>query len=304
LTASLAAGLPACGGHDDPGGKAIVDGGPTADAPPAAAKRGEIQVLETRHYFVDVDDKVTEFKSGLVQGRLLKGREPRWHELESQQGACTLWRFKPASCDQFCDGVCLGTNQCEPWPTYVGGGRLAVTGLKIDVALDPEPGLNWYLPPQAPPADLFTPDAEVIATTTGGTFPAFSLRARGVPPLAAPVTATGKITLVPGKDHTFTWTPASSDARVRLTINANNQGHGNPYMAIIECDVPDADGKVVIPWSMIDAFPPTEAWYVCAGSDCPPSTLLRYSRGVAPVSDGHVELIVGDQISFGVVHKP
>jgi len=295
----------ACGGNAGDGGadSAVTDGGALPDAPGADDKRGEIQVLEGRGYYDDGSGPV-EYTRATVQGMLYQGHQPRWHHVEQQAGACTLWRFTTAQCDPFCDGICVDTDVCEPWPTYVASGTLTITGLKIPVSLTPEQGVNWYVYPSAPPADLFDGGDEITATTSGGEMPALSATAHGVARLEAPLTGDGAITLEPGRDHTVTWTPADENARVRLTLNSNNWGHGNPYLAIIECDVADTAGQVTVPAAMVDAFPETMAWSVCAGSDCPPSTLTRYTLGAATVPDGHVDLIVGDQLSFGVNHQP
>ena len=55
---------------------------------------------------------------------------------------------------------------------------------------------------------------------------------------------------------------------------------------------------------MVDALPRLLAFAVCAGIDCPPSYLMRYSRGTATVTGGYVELLVGDQLAIGVNHSP
>ena len=112
----------------------------------------------------------------------------------------------------------------------------------------------------------------------------------------------GKLVLEPGQDEIVRWTPAGGDARVRLTLNSNNQGHGQPYLGIIECDSPDAAGEVRVSASLVDEFPETRAWTICAGTDCPPSTLRRYQRATAPVGEHDVELVVSSVIAFGVDH--
>jgi hypothetical protein len=104
----------------------------------------------------------------------------------------------------------------------------------------------------------------------------------------------------------FTWTPAGDPAaRVKVTINSTTQGgHGNPLKAIIECDVPDADGQIIIPSAMVDAFPSSEGLAICVAIDCPLSQIMRYTRGVAAVPGGEVSLIVGSRMDFGVIHHP
>jgi hypothetical protein len=97
-------------------------------------------------------------------------------------------------------------------------------------------------------------------------------------------------------------TPTTTGTRVRLELNANNRGHGFPYTAIISCDVADSAGEITVPTALLDAFPDTRAWTVCAGSDCPPSRLTRYRRATAPVGEQEVELEVASTFAFGVDH--
>jgi hypothetical protein len=52
----------------------------------------------------------------------------------------------------------------------------------------------------------------------------------------------------------------------------------------------------------VEAFPATEHWQGCAGGDCPLSSALRYQRGTAAVPEGEVELLVGSEVLFYVVH--
>ena len=153
------------------------------------------------------------------------------------------------------------------------------------------------------PDDLFRDDAEVTVTLAGATIPGMSIVSRGVAPLA-PAISGGKITVpYPATAPlVVSWTPATTGARVRLELNANNRGHGLPYTAIIACDVADAAGEITVPTALLDAFPDTRAWTVCAGTDCPPSRLTRYRRATAPVGEQEVEVEVASTFAFGVDH--
>ncbi|MBL8623461.1 MAG: hypothetical protein JNK64_19270 [Myxococcales bacterium] len=283
--------LAACGGDD---GAAPTDAG--LDGGAAAPVLGTIRVLEDR--WINPDDGQA-FPAGTVLGYFLDAPALGWHDEVARAGACTLARYTPALCDPACtDGVCLRPGQCVAPPRFHSAGRLTLTGLATPLTIDGADG--YYTPQTQLPAALFADDATVTATLAGAAVPAHAITARGVPPLVAAIDR--KVTLAPGVDHTVTWTPAGGDARVRLTINANNSGHGAPYAAIIECDVADAAGQITIAAALIDGFPPTSAWTVCAGSDCPPSTLRRYHRATAAIPGGDAELIVGSQLSFGVDH--
>ena len=293
--------LAACGGGSSGGADAGDD--PDAGTGPGRERIGAIEIVEDRMVYPDEGGPGPEYRWSNVTARFYDGRPPAFHRVELEEGACTLRRYTPSSCNPACvDGLCVDENVCEPWPTQVSAGRLTVTGARVAVQIDPQNG--WYYPSEPLPEDLFDDDAELTASLAGAELPAMSLDAAGTPPLVAAITD-GKIT-VPypaGEDFVLSWTPAGDGARVRVTLNSNNQGHGAPYLAIIECDVADAAGEVAIPETMLDAFPETRAWTVCAGSDCPPSSIRRYHRDTVPLGeDQEVELVVGSQVSFGVDH--
>lgn len=292
LAALLVITAAACG--DSPA--TTPDGGPDGGATgPAIAS---VRILEDR--WINPDDGQA-FASSQVLGYVLDGPPLAWHHEEARAGACALLRYTPALCEPACTtGVCVRTDTCVAPPAFRGAGRMTVTGLTTAVTIDGPDG--YYAPSAQLPDDLFGDAATVRVALAGGAVPGFDVTATGVAPLVAALGT--KVTLVPHQDHTITWTPATGDARVRLTINANNAGHGAPYAAIIDCDVADSAGQVTVPAALIDAFPATSAWTVCAGSDCPPSTLRRYHRATTAIAGGDAELIVGSQLSFGVDHAP
>lgn len=292
LSLSLALAAAACGGAST---------GVVVDAPPATGGDviGTIDVTEQRWLSFDGTTPM-ETRSGLVHAAFYDGGAPSFHRETMRAGDCVLKQYTPSSCEPFCDGVCVDTNVCEKWPTLVAAGRLTVGGLAVPLAL---PGTDgFYYPDAVLPSELFADDAAITADVAGGGgIPATTLATTGVPALAGAILG-GKVILTPGQDAILHWQPAGAGARVRLTINANNQGHGQPYLAIIECDADDAAGQVFIPAAMVDAFPETRAWSVCAGSDCPPSRLRRYHRATVAVGDRDLELVVASEVAFGVDH--
>lgn len=287
LFVALAGG---CGG-DDGDGSALPDAGPRVDAGPDLANAGEVKLSEVRGRYGTFAHARAQFVDGVL---------PNWHDLEAEQGDCRLWRFNPAQCDEWCGGVCVDTNVCQPWPTYVSAGMLTFSGVKghVNLRFDPSYG---YATAAVPPADIFDDGATVTLSAAGATVPAFSL---GV---TAPATletnlASGEVDMPNGQDFEVIWTPAGS-GRVRLTLNSNNRGHGHPFDAIIVCDVDDI-GRLTVPRALVEAFPETMAWEACAGSDCPPSSLMRYARATLPAGDGssEIEFFVASEVLFGVNH--
>jgi hypothetical protein len=285
----------ACG---DPDPSTSPDAAPQPDGGVEGERVGQLRLLED--HWINPEDG-SAFDHGDLLGFYLDAAPIAWHHEEARVGDCALMRYTPANCDPPCgNDVCVATNTCRPLPSFHSAGRLTVTGLTAALTVDGPTG--YYTPPVQLPIDLFADDATITAALAGAAVPAHTITARGVLPLVATIGT--KRTLVPGQPHTITWTPAGGDARVQLEINANNRGHGAPYMAIIRCDVPDSAGAVTIAAALVDAFPENRASSVCAGSDCPPSTLRRYRRGTTAAPGGVAELIVGSQISFGVDHVP
>jgi hypothetical protein len=288
----------ACG--SDPGTPGI-DAAPNIDASTGREVIGTIHLYEERMVY---DDAGTPRENRWVQGwaYYYVGRPPRWHEEVARAGECVLLRYTPSLCTPECTtGLCVETDVCEPFPTYQSAGALTLTGLAVPVTLEGADG--YYYNQQVLPEDVFADDAVVTAHLSGAAYPAHAITAGGVPEIVPAITL-GKIRLVAGQDHTLRWTPAAGDARVHVTINANNRGHGAPYLGIIECDSADSAGQVTIAAALVDGFPETQAWEACAGSDCPPSTIRRYRRGVTAIGDADAELIVASQFSFGVDHTP
>jgi hypothetical protein len=291
----------ACGGDagsSDPDATTL-DGAP--DSSIARERSGTIEVTEDRWVYTE-DGGGGESLSGQIGARFYDGREPSYHREAMRAGECVLKTHQSASCTPACTtGLCVDTNVCEPFPTYVSAGRLTITGLRTAVQIDPMQ--NWYYPQSQLPSGLFADDATVTASLAGATLPALSITTQGVRPITPSITGGKLVVDHPATaDTVVTWTPSGGDERVKLTLNANNRGHGQPYLAIIECDVADAAGRIAIAPAIMNAFPETEAWTICAGTDCPPSRLARYRRGATLVGEREVDLLVQSQFTFGIEH--
>jgi len=290
--------LAAC---NDDSGPARPDAGPHVDAGPEPTSLGDVLVIETTDRSYDQQP----FRAyGRIEGRIRTGADPVWHQEVMNDGTCRLLKFTPALCDEYCEGVCTAPNVCQPYPTYISVGTLTLTGLVSGMLpLQPIEGINWYYPSTPLPGDLFADDATVGMNASGSSdMPAFQAETHAVPRLEAEI-ASFQITLKDGEDHLVEWTPAGDpSARVRLTINSNNSGHGAPYNAIIECEAYDDASQIRIPAAMVEAFPENDDWDACAGSDCPRSWMRRFAQAYATVPGGGVRLIVGSEIQFGVVH--
>lgn len=213
-------------------------------------------------------------------------------------GDCRLLRPEAQFCND-CAGLCVGPDICEPLPEQVDVGTLTFAGLRSPLTLD----FNgyWYASQASVPADAFADDASVTLSAPGAAGPAFQVTTTAVAPLNM-MALTDHELAAGNTDTVVTWTPADPGSRVRLTLNANNMGHGLAYAAIIECDADDSAGQITIPGSLLSQFPNTFRWEACAGSDCPLSSMRRYRLARATVGSDEIWFVVASERQFWVIH--
>lgn len=267
------------------------DGGSDPVFPRAA---GTVLAIEARTPYGQLDE---------VRATLYDAEQPGFHKEAMRRGDCRLLTYQPALCNTPCNGVCVEPDVCRPFPARLSAGTITIGGLKVAVSLTPQFGNDYYLPTPLKD-DLFDAGMAISAEAKGAAFPAFRVTSAGVATLDATAVVNDEIRLLDDADYAFTWAPGGDpQARLRLTLNANNRGHGAPYAAILECDAEDR-GSLTISKELIAAFPSTYRWEICAGSDCPFSSALRYRRGVTTAGTRTVELIAGSRRSFWVLHRP
>lgn len=288
--------LAGCGGapavSPDPDlGLSIPDGG---EAPRFSTPSGSVAALEVRTPYGLVYELTASF---------FTEEQPGFHREVQRIGSCRRLSFVPAQCDMFCIGVCVERNVCKPYPSRISAGPLVFSGLKVPVTLTPKQSNYYYADPPIK-GDLFDQGSPVGVAGSGGDFGAFSLTAPGVATLETDAVVNDEIKLEDTADYTFTWKPSGDPrARLRLTLNATNKGHGMPYEGIIECDTPDS-GSVTVAKDLIVPFPSTYRWEICAGHDCPLSSALRYTETEGPAGARKVTLTVGSKRSFFILHRP
>lgn len=286
------------GPNDGPGAVDLAappDGGGGGD-PLFGRSAGKIEILETR----------TPYNSASEVRAVFYGDEEVVFQREVlRSGACRLINLTPALCDQPCVGVCVERNVCKPYLPRLPAGALTITGLKEPAKLVPMAGNLYYADP-ALRADIFDAGAPISVSASGDNagFGPFRVDSAGVVTLETATPVKDEVPLLNTSDLRFTWTPSGdAQARVRLTLNANNRGHGAPYEAVIECDGPD-NGALTVSKELIAPFPATYRWEICAGHDCPLSSILRYRRGSARVGGREVALWVGSRRDFWILHTP
>lgn len=209
------------------------------------------------------------------------GLAPQLQVEAAREGDCVLHEYEPSLCEPACDGFCVDES-CRAYPQYLSAGTLHVSGPGDPVALEPDALTFWGAQYRgeiaAPPAG-----AVIEVCADGGDTAGFTAGVVAVEPLDVEL-PDDLITLTDGEDLVLAWTPsADPEARVRLTLNTDNEQHGQPYPATIVCDAPD-QGQLVVPQALIERFPaitaPPPGPVACSGTDCPVSRLIRY-RGAS-----------------------
>jgi hypothetical protein len=306
----------ACGGDDDDG-PAGVDGGggggdgggadaappggtcePASSGTPASGvvrigarrgRRGEASQVEA----VLVADPVWTF-SGLA---------PQFQVEAAREGDCVLHEYEPSLCEPACDGLCVDET-CRAYPEYLSAGTLHVEGLGDPVELEPDAltfwGAEYRADVAAPPAGT-----AISVCADGDDTAGFTAEVVAVEPLDV-VLLDDLIVLRDGEDLPIDWTPSSDpEARVRLTLNTDNERHGLPYPATIVCDAPD-QGQLVVPQALIERFPavtaPPPGPVACSSSDCPVSRLVRYRAAEIQTEELSLEVIAEQAIEVYIGH--
>jgi hypothetical protein len=185
--------------------------------------------------------------SGVVSDKVMPSDV--WVETK-KEGDCRLITGPKLTCAPTCKvgEVCLGNNQCTSAPAGQDVGTITLTGLLSPLTATPTSGKQYYKPITGafPPA---TPGAEVTLNASGGTYPAFSLRAGAIDPLEVPP---GQITLDTTKPLTFSWTAPSVAGSSRVVLSLDLAHHGNVAAKLV-CDVADT-GSATVPVSMLTAL--------------------------------------------------
>lgn len=284
------------------------DGGEGLDCALVAgsqAASGVVRVGDGRRY----EGSFARVQAALVDGVgwRFSGIAPQTQTEIAREGDCVLYEYQPSFCEEcfsFCDqGTCIA------FPTYLSAGTLtfAIAGQPLTVAHgDPQfLGAAYYAELLQPPSAGQPIDVCAPGDVTAG-FTAYTV---AVEELDFAVPADDALRMEDGVDLELSWTPPTDpDARVRLTLNANNTSHGVPFPAIIECDAADI-GRLRVPRALVDAFPAVDApepdpeiGFLCAGSDCPRSELVRYRADRVMLDGLEVEVRGESSVEFHIDH--
>lgn len=303
LLAALVA-FTGCGGGDDDDGAGRDGGGnPQCEAAEGSTSASGVVKL----------GGITDIGGvrATVEGVLAEGTDWQFFDMSPQRqvesaraGDCVLYLWEPTFCDPECtEGICHD-GECKSYPAIVSAGTLRVVAGGEFIEANPDAPGFWG---QVYREELLAAPAagvEVAFCAGGAEAAGFGAILTAVPPLLGALPDDGILELTDGDDLVVSW-DGGSDARVRLTLNADNQSHGLPYRGVLECDAEDS-GQLVIPQELVEAFPPVsrpaELPPICGGTDCPRSQLVRYRAHRVDDPDLQLEVRVESAVEFWIEH--
>jgi hypothetical protein len=220
----------------------------------------------------------------------------------ARAGACRLLVSDVMYCEG-CEGFCAG-GVCRDWPVGRSAGTITIGGLVRPLTLT---WMNDYYaqsPQPQPGDDLFAPDAAITVAAAGDEVAGFTAHVGGVAPIAPRLAGAcaNELHVTHGEDLAITWPDPVAGARVRLRLPSPNNGHGMPPRAVIECEGRDT-GAFTVPAALIDGLPDLVetdacAGVACAGFDCPPASLARYTRATAAAGAETVVVRAEAEVDF------
>jgi hypothetical protein len=246
-------------------------GGGDGDARGPDAAFDPTPQFDDRGARVEVSASVSDTTgSTYVAGHLITAPRLWPYAVDAPVGSCRYSSISTTndcsvSCDyyQYCvDGVCLTE------PPVLSAGDLSATSASATRAIPYVDGA-YYLYENT---DVFPAGTSVTVAATGAEFPAFSATTE-MPAQLALIDDPNRA-LRAGDPLTIAWEPADPGSRVRITLGAD-RGHASLRAALIECDLPDEAGSVVIPEAMITRFVDPQNW---SCGDCFSHELKRYRR--------------------------
>jgi hypothetical protein len=188
-----------------------------------------------------------------VHGKVYDGAEPQpviWTAVDDEAG-CRLLTPRVPFCNPGCGGsaLCVADGVCAAYPAAQSLGRVHVSGVGSR-AFEMDPILGTYLPAAnvVLPMPPFAEGAPVSFSAAGGAWPAFTLDARGVAPLAV----TGDFALAAVRPLTINWPAPADPQHSRIEVKLDISHHGGSK-GKIECDVPDS-GQLAIPSRQISSL--------------------------------------------------
>ena len=274
--------IAACGG-----------GGGAPDDPDATPADPDPDFDDTAAY-VEVQRRTYEGGGDTFVTASLVLEDPIWpYDVEDPVGACRFSTRGPMSCGFDCEGVCVG-DVCEDLPVPQDAGPLTVSA-GSSARTVPFGKAGYALYEQGLP---FAAGATLTVSAPGGAVAGFELSAQVPEPFTH--TNQDEMVLAIGEPLVLTWEPNDPGSRVRLLLGAD-LGHARYRSALIECDVPDEDGRIEVPRELSDRLADPALW---SCGDCFSHSLRRYHRVRGAAGDLPLTLWVTDLESPYLVPTP
>jgi hypothetical protein len=194
----------------------------------------------------------------------------------------------------FCDPVCATDETCtlgatckKTDPTHHSVGTVTIDGVGTTttgttVTMNPTAAMTYTVANVAtlsyPP---FAEGAAVHLAAAGADYPAFTIDAQGIAPLAM---GTSTSNLAPDQPVTLTWTPPAQTGNSRILVNVDISQHGTTKGQIV-CDVDD-NGSLTIDASLVTRL-------IGLGvSGFPTIGVTRQASSSATITPGRVDLLL------------
>ncbi|MBN2191874.1 MAG: hypothetical protein JW751_03585 [Polyangiaceae bacterium] len=241
----------------------------------------------------------------LVRGNVADGPPvpDRIWEQTAAAGDCQLLEPYAPFCEQDCGtGVCVADGECRARPSNLDLGTVTLAGAvtadgSMSFALMPVAGIYQVpgaitvaYPPAAEGAPLTLTSDGVAVNPNLSPFPAFSVEATGVAPLA--ITSGETVPMARDLDVIVTWAPPQDATLTEVYIEVDISHHGG-QKGQIECLGADT-GSLTIPAEIVTAL-------INLGvAGYPNIVVSRRARGTAEVGGGTVELFVTSDATLEV----
>ena len=230
-----------------------------------------------------------------VVGRIYDAPTPVTTIWEKPQddGDCTLTTPRVPFCSTQCgaSAACVEDDTCLAYPTAHSAGAVTVTGVKTaagSVPLVLTPTNTNYLTGVALAYPPFAESDAVTFAAAGEYFPAFTLSAKGIIPLA--LTSTD-LALKSGQALSLAWTKgAESSAKIHVKLDISHHGGSKGQ---IECDTADS-GALTISGALITKL------LNLGVAGFPTVIVTRHVIGSTVIPAGRVELEISSTVEQGV----
>ena len=221
-----------CGGDDDGDARPDAGGGnPDCEASDGMPASGVVKIGG----ITDIDGI-----RAAVEGVLVEGTDWQFFDMSPQvqvesarAGDCVLYEWEPTFCDPDCgEGICVD-GECKPFPATTSAGTLRIVAGGQLIEANPDAPGFWGSTYREELLAAPMAGVEVAFCAGGAAAGGFGAILEAVTPLTGAAPDDGVLELVDGEDLVVSW-DAPSDARVRLTLNADNEFHGLPYRGVLE----------------------------------------------------------------------